>query len=134
MIGCSEAPCTTCPYRRDVPSGIWSADEYAKLPPYDRPTMEQPPTLFMCHQNSDGLCTGWLQSYANREHRYDLLALRLSYRQFSREVSRVALMEPLVKLFRTGAAAANHGMKAIRRPGRKAMLAIERFKTKKAAK
>lgn len=22
-------PCVACPYRQDVPSGIWSADEYA---------------------------------------------------------------------------------------------------------
>lgn len=28
---CRTEPCETCPYRRDVPSGVWSADEYRKL-------------------------------------------------------------------------------------------------------
>lgn len=27
-----KVPCGTCPYRRDVPAGIWHGEEYAKLP------------------------------------------------------------------------------------------------------
>lgn len=127
-IGCSPAPCTTCPYRCDVPSGVWAAEEYEKLPPYDRPTTEQPAGLFMCHTTQVSFCTGWLQSHANREHAFDLLALRLNHRKLDCEaVSKVASMTPLVRLFRTGADAARHGMKAILRPGRKAKAAIERI-------
>jgi hypothetical protein len=28
-------PCESCPYRKDVPSGVWSEGEYRKLPQYD---------------------------------------------------------------------------------------------------
>lgn len=64
LIGCLPVPCTTCPYRRDVPSGIWAPEEYQKLLAYDRPTMQQPAALFMCHQGAGGLCTGWVQCHA----------------------------------------------------------------------
>lgn len=128
-IGCQTVPCASCPYRKDVPSGIWAAEEYQKLPAYDRQTREQPPSLFMCHQQNNSLCTGWLQSHANREHAYDLLSLRLARNLDTAEVSRVALMEPLVKLFKTGREAMRHGLKALRNPGKKAkqvMAAITR--------
>lgn len=44
--------CSTCPYRRDTPPGIWDAAEYRKLPAYD----QDPPAIpdgiveFHCHQ------------------------------------------------------------------------------------
>ncbi len=133
-IGCLAVPCTTCPYRCDVPSGVWAAEEYAKLLEYDRPTWQQPPALFMCHQGTGGLCTGWVQSHANREREFDLLALRFSHEIDREAVSKVALMEPLVKLFRTGAAAARHGMKQLAKPGRKAKAAMSRILRKRAAK
>lgn len=47
--GPAPQPCASCPYRRDVPSGIWAAEEYAKLPAYDADTPFQPPHLFLCH-------------------------------------------------------------------------------------
>lgn len=134
MIGCSPSPCKTCPYRRDVPSGIWAPDEYAKLPKYDAETFGQPSALFMCHTSQGGLCTGWLQSHANRGHRFDLLALRLARNLDHKAVSAVCLMEPLVKLFKTGAAAARHGMKAISNPSPRAKSAMARIEIKRARK
>lgn len=130
-IGCLPVPCATCPYRKDVPSGIWDAEEYAKLPAYDNPTAMQPVALFMCHSSPAGLCTGWLQSHANRSHEFDLLALRLPRNLDRAEVSKVALAEPAVPLFRTGKAAAKHGMKAINRPGKKARAAVARIVKKR---
>jgi hypothetical protein len=54
-------PCGSCPYRRDVPSGIWDASEYAKLPGYDAGWPdEQPTAAFFCHQQDDELCSGWV--------------------------------------------------------------------------
>jgi hypothetical protein len=129
MIGCSEAPCATCPYRRDVPSGVWAAMEYAKLPAYDAPTGEQPFGVFMCHADPKGLCTGWVQCHSRRPHEFALLALRLA--EIDSDVWRIAMMAPLVKLFRTGAAAAKHGMRALARPGKKARAAIERLTKKR---
>jgi hypothetical protein len=43
-----------------VPSGAWVAEEYAKLPAYDRPTGEQPAGLFLCHQQDGRACAGWV--------------------------------------------------------------------------
>lgn len=48
--GPAPSPCSSCPYRRDVPSGLWGANEYAKLRDYDNPTWAQPPGIFQCHQ------------------------------------------------------------------------------------
>lgn len=134
LIGCLPTPCVTCPYREDVPSGVWAAEEYAKLPPYDRPTFQQPAALFMCHQGTGGLCTGWVQSHANREHEFDLLSLRMARDLDNAAVSKVALAEPLLKLFRTGTAAARHGLRKLRKPGREAVEAIGRIVRKRSRK
>ena len=56
----AKNPCGSCPYRRDVPSGVWDESEYHKLPEFDKPTAEQPPRVFMCHQDNDRLCAGWV--------------------------------------------------------------------------
>ena len=74
MLEPPKRPCGSCPYRRDVPSGIWSAEEYDKLPEYDGETWEQPPGVFMCHQRDGRLCGGWLQTH-DADH---LLALRIA--------------------------------------------------------
>mgnify|MGYP000989402522 CR=1 FL=1 len=76
--GPSRQPCGSCPYRRDVASGIWAASEYAKLTAYDADTPFQPPNLFLCHQTAAEdhrarLCAGWVGC-----HGPDLLALRLA--------------------------------------------------------
>lgn len=73
-------PCQFCPYRRDVPSGVWSEEEYAKLPPYDRPTYAQPTRLFRCHvhdRDSDQatVCGGWAGCH-DGDH---MLALRIAH-------------------------------------------------------
>ncbi|MGS2619304.1 DUF6283 family protein [Micromonospora sp. LZ34] len=72
--GPATAPCGTCPYRRDVPSGVWDAAEYAKLPAYDQPTARQPGGLFLCHQADGRVCAGW----AGCHDTDNLLALRLA--------------------------------------------------------
>src|SRR5205085_516935 len=103
-------PCGSCPYRRDVPSGIWSREEYEKLPRYDRPTWEQPFGLFMCHQRDGNLCGGWLACH----DRDELLALRMS-RDF--DPTAVRLYSTPVPVFASGAEACAHGLRDIDRPG-----------------
>jgi len=49
-IHINRAPCQSCPYRRDVPSGIWAHEEYEKILDYDNETGHQPMKVFMCHQ------------------------------------------------------------------------------------
>lgn len=70
-------PCTACPYRLDVPSGVWAPHEYDKLRDYDRPTGDQPFAAFGCHATPEHYCHGWAVVHTSRGHAFDLLALRL---------------------------------------------------------
>lgn len=139
MTRCRNQPCATCPYRRDVPSGLWAATEYAKLPEYDQLTANQPIVAFFCHTSPEFLCTGWAVCHENRERGRELLALRLiegSYGQC------IEIPETTVPLFTSGRAAARHGMRDIDKPSRRAILAIRKLavartraaKLKKAAR
>lgn len=113
-----KRPCGSCPYRRDVPSGIWSAYEYRKLPAYDNETMGQPFGLFMCHQRDGCLCGGWLQTH-DTDH---LLALRF------RQVDPSAFTyQSDIPTFASGAEAAAHGMRDIDNPSPEARRLIEKL-------
>ena len=115
-------PCQSCPYRRDVPSGVWHESEYDKLPEYDGETHGQSPVLFLCHQRDSTVCAGWL-GYRDP---MDLLAVRIG-------VARGALpCEALdyttkVPLFATGAEAAEHGKRDIEDPGLAARKLIDKM-------
>ena len=58
----AASPCTSCPYRKDTPSGIWHPTEYEKLRQYDDPQTSF--AVFLCHysldSNRDTACRGWL--------------------------------------------------------------------------
>ena len=112
VLKAPPVPCGSCPYRKDVPSGIWERCEYDKLPGYDGPTWAQSPTIFLCHQRDGCLCGGWLACHGTQE----LLALR-----FPRNIDpSVYGYQTDVPVFSSGAAARKHGIKAITRPGKKA--------------
>jgi hypothetical protein len=125
-ISCAKAPCKSCPYRRDVPSGIWAAIEYDKLPAYDAEILDQLRVgaggLFYCHHDDGQLCAGWIGCHGA----YYLAAMRIA------AASRGADIDPAlweyrspVPLWPSGAAAAEHGKRAIHRPGPKARRAID---------
>lgn len=125
-------PCTSCPYRRDVPSGIWHATEYAKLPRYDAETGLQPVGLFQCHQN-DGddvrrrVCAGWAGCHDGD----NLLALRLAVRagRISPETAQAVVnYQSRVQLFSSGAEAAIHGVRNIHAPGAEGVRAIAKIR------
>lgn len=126
-----RSPCPSCPYRRDVPSGIWAAENYAMLSRYDGEAVEQAAAgataLFMCHQGIEELCAGWV---GHRSDPNDLLALRFSVAQG--ETGPAALRYSTgVPLFASGAEAAEHGLRDIGRPGpeaRKAQAKIRRLR------
>jgi hypothetical protein len=109
----ARAPCGSCPYRRDVPSGLWHRDDYDKLPHYDGETWEQAPNLFMCHQRDGCLCAGWLACHDPAE----LLALRLHSREIDPSVFDYKTDVPV---FASGAEAREHGIREISRPGPRA--------------
>ncbi|WP_203612281.1 DUF6283 family protein [Amycolatopsis sp. SID8362] len=125
-------PCASCPYRRDAPSGVWHASEYAKLPRYDAETGLQPGGLFQCHQNDGAdarrrICAGWAGCHDGDE----LLALRLAV--FSGQISpetaqSVVNYRSPVPLFDSGAEAAIHGVRDIDIPDSAALRAIEKIR------
>ena len=113
MLKARKKPCGSCPYRKDVPSGIWSREEYEKLPEYDGETWEQNPALFLCHSKSECLCSGWLATHDPR----DLLALRLS-----RNIhENVFVYRTDVPVFASGQEAHDHGVADIDHPSEEAL-------------
>ena len=115
-----KVPCASCPYRRDVPSGVWDVDEYVKLPNYDGEIVEQAMVgaggLFMCHQKDGCLCGGWLKTHGVD----NLLALRINAVDDS-----VWDYDPPTPVFRSGAEAAHHGLQDIETPSDKAHRVME---------
>jgi hypothetical protein len=124
-------PCNSCPYRRDVPSGVWDEAEYAKLPPYDEvETMAQPTGAFLCHQQDGRLCAGWVAVHDMNES----LGLRLIAavaRMTPAEVDAVIDYETDVPLFSSGAEAALHGLREVERPSVQARRLIERLERRR---
>jgi hypothetical protein len=115
MITVRQSPCSSCPYRRDVPSGIWAASEYEKLPGYDGETWEQAEAgatgLFFCHSTPDFLCAGWTGCHDMTSS----LAMRLHARRQDVDPEVYDYVSP-VPLFATGAEAAAHGLQEISEP------------------
>ncbi len=118
-------PCSTCPYRRDTPPGIWSADEYRKLPQYDDAYQPVPAlAVFRCHQqNGTGVptvCRGWLAVHP------DSPAVRLAI--LTGELTRAQRDTPVdVALYDSGQEACLAGLAAIARPSTKALRAQARL-------
>ena len=127
-------PCASCPYRRDVPAGVWAAEEYAKLPAYDRDTTSQPAALFLCHQNERAseqarICSGWVGC-----HGEELLALRLAVICGAiDDATFVACLDYVspVALFATGGDAAAHGVSGIAEPDAAARAAIAKIERRR---
>lgn len=118
-------PCDSCPYRRDVPSGIWDASEYDKLPAYDAETGEQPTDLFQCHQHDGGdaqarLCAGWVAVHGDQ-----LLALRIGIAVGLVDLDVLDYTTP-TPLHPSGAAAAAHGKRDLDWPKAAAIRAIHK--------
>lgn len=128
MNECAKAPCKSCPYRRDVPSGVWAPAEYKKLPAYDGEIIQQlmkgATGLFMCHQQDGRLCAGWVGAHGA----HNLAAMRLNHHQVAPSVWSY---ESPVPLFASGAEAAEHGLKDVAAPGAAAGRVIQRLIRKK---
>ena len=129
VMKCGKSPCGSCPYRRDTPPGIWSENEYNKLPGYDGSTGEQLMAgahgVFLCHQQPGRLCAGWVGTH-DMQHN---AALRLAQR-----------MDPSVKidpmvydyvspvpLYSSGAEAAAAGLAGVENPSPAAKAKIEQL-------
>lgn len=113
-----KKPCGSCPYRKDVPSGIWHEEEYSKLSEYDKETHFQPLAIFMCHQKDGCICGGWLMTH-DRDH---LLALRIRGNDLDPSVWDYY---PDVDVFSSGKEAADHGISGISNPSDEAKRKID---------
>lgn len=113
QITVRRRPCTSCPYRRDVPSGVWHPDEYDKLPGYDGDVLEQfaagATGLFFCHQLSGEVCAGW----AGCHDMANSLAMRMNAARIDPAV--YDYQSP-IPLFGSGAEAAEHGKRGVAAP------------------
>lgn len=111
----ASRPCGSCPYRRDVPSGVWSEEEYGKLPHYDGDTASQPATVFLCHQQNGRLCSGWVGCHDMVESmgiRIGVLAGKIE----PDDIDAIFDYESPVPLYSSGAEAAAHGMAEVLEP------------------
>ena len=129
--GPAARPCGSCPYRRDVPSGVWHASEYRKLPAYDNDTMGQPPHLFLCHQQDGRVCAGWAGCHDGAH----LLALRVAAMSGTLTdddlEATINYVSP-VPLFGSGAEAAAHGLTDVDQPDERACRTIDTLTRKRA--
>lgn len=118
----AKAPCKSCPYRRDVQSGVWAPEEYDKLPTYDGEIIDQlvggAAGLFMCHQQDGCLCAGWLATHGPE----NLLALRMN----AVDASAWDYVSP-VSVFASGREACDHGRRDIQDPTAQARRTINRL-------
>lgn len=125
MTSIRTEPCTACPYRRDVPSGLWDESEYEKLRRYDAPMAEQPQAAFACHATADHYCAGW-----GAVGGFDLLALRI--RSSVRHAAKWdgVIPTPTTPLFDSHTEACEHGLRDIEAPSEDARAAVDRLVAK----
>jgi hypothetical protein len=116
-------PCEACPYRRDVPSGLWAKHEYEKLRGYDNATAYQPPGPFSCHATPEFHCHGWAVVHGRQTGEHDLLAFRMYPPEGE-------IPPPGVPLFESGNEAADHGERDIENPGPEAIAVVDRLTRK----
>jgi Family of unknown function (DUF6283) len=108
MTEVRKRPCAACPFRLDCPPAVWDAAEYAKLPPYDAPTAEQPVTGFACHASPATYCHGWAVVGSRMPAGRALLALRIHAAITGQAVT---IPDSTVPLHESGAAAAEAGLR-----------------------
>lgn len=123
-------PCGSCPYRCDVPSGVWDEEEYDKLPEYDEPTGDQPIGVFMCHQADGRVCAGWAGCHDMEEN----LAVRLSVatgRMDDETYEALLNYETPTPLWDSGGEAASHGVENLFDPDESAQRVIDKLRSKR---
>lgn len=124
-------PCGSCPYRKDVPSGVWEGNEYDKLPEYDEPTGNQPIGVFLCHQQDGRVCAGWAGCHDMNEN----LAIRISASTGLMDedtFEAILSYETSVPLWDSGSEAASHGYEQLYDPDPDAQRVIDKLKGKSA--
>lgn len=128
-------PCSTCPYAKSTPAGVWHPSEYDNLATYDDPTwdpetgtLDRDPNLapFACHHSQLGrdpglLCRGWVS--VHRESPAVRLAIACGRLELS-DANHV----PATELYGSGTEAAAAGKRPLGEPeGDAGVQAVERL-------
>ena len=128
----AKNPCGSCPYRKDVPSGVWVAEEYDKLPPYDNEDMSQQPAgIFLCHQQDGHICAGWAGCH-NMENNLALRLAVITGTLSGEEADATYDYVSPVPLWSSGREAFEHGIGAVDNPDDKARRLIQNLTRKQA--
>jgi hypothetical protein len=125
----AKNPCGSCPYRQDVPSGVWHAEEYAKLPPFDNDTASQPMGLFLCHQQDGRICAGWAGCHDMSRTLSVRLAASMGHLPDG-VLDALLDYSTEVPLWSSGAEAAAHGLAEVEAPSREALRKIDKLVAK----
>jgi len=119
-------PCSSCPYRRDTPPGIWDREEYDKLPAWDD-EKNMAAGAFLCHQGQrQFLCRGWSEVH----HRN--WAVRIALLQCAPPPG--GWKPCAAPLYETGAKARLAGLRGIKKPGKAARQTIAKLIKARAEK
>jgi hypothetical protein len=131
--GPASRPCESCPYRKDVPAGVWAAKEYEKLPEYDLPTPFQPMKMFLCHlfgkePGDRRVCAGWVATHDMEEN----LSIRVCSAGKNPDISvetfnRIRDYKSPIPVFSSGAEAAGHGLLNVENPSPEAVKAAKKI-------
>lgn len=119
-------PCPSCPYRKDVPSGVWDASEYDKLPAYDNDTAFQPTAAFYCHLSDGRLCSGWVGCHDMSQSLGLRIAAAFDHLDPADVQAALDYSSP-VELFESGKAAADHGRRDITNPSLATRLVVNKL-------
>lgn len=130
--------CSTCPYRRDTPGGVWDRTEYEKLKLYDvghETPLGNVPELhtFICHHSAPRgpgqmVCRGWLS--VHRDHP----AVRLAACLGKLDLDDIPTADESSVYYGSGTEAAEAGLREVAKPTRKAREAIVKILVRKARK
>jgi hypothetical protein len=120
LRGPARTPCVSCPYRRDVLSGLWAQAHYERLPHYDGPTATQPGSVFSCHQQNGKVCAGWAGCHDMEENLGVRFAAQLGILD-ERTLNAVRDYVSPVPLFDSGQEACDHGLADIENPSPEAV-------------
>lgn len=123
-LKCNPNPCSTCPYRKDTPPGIWAREEYEKLPAWDHEMAFA--GIFLCHTDSAALCRGWIEVH-ERNISVRIAMFKVEWTPENREPTRVPL-------YASGMAAMRAGLSGVVKPSRTAKKAIAGILTRRARK
>lgn len=136
-IPINRAACGTCPYRCDTPPGVWSPQEYQKLPEYDKETHTQPMKVFLCHCQDGSLCRGWLDTHIDQKRGHELLSIRfaLLLGTIDPDELKAAMLErPRHDTHVSGTAACVFGLGGVPEPSPEAQKAMESIVKKRRRK